>query len=323
VSETSQTEVRSYPTRSYSSAWSTPIGLAREAWCLYQFSREMQEGAKECIEDVRGVEERVLKQFDLELRDLDILEIGPGQLLGQMIYFAVRNRVVGIDLDLIVNGFSPLAYLRMLRVNGPERTAKTIGRKLLGVDRKFRSALTRELSLRRLPRLDVRQMDVCNMSFPSQSFDFVYSRSVFHHLPDPGAALDAIVGALKAGGVVYILIHLYTSQTGCLDPRIYTERRDEVLGWVHLRPQLRKSFNNQNVYLNKLRLHEWRAMFDEKMPGAQYTLGSRDSETLDAARSLQGQGELTDYSLEELTTGDLAVLWEKPGSTWTGSQIAG
>ena len=264
------------------------------------------------MEDIYRREALVKQHLGLELRDLDILEIGPGQFQAQMRYLALKNRVVGIDRDVITQRVAPFAYLKMLRTNGLRRTAKTLGRKLLGVDRQFASELKRQMGLQRLPTPRVIQMDACQMSFPDESFDFVYARSVFHHLPDPGAALDGITRVLRPGGAAYVLLHLYTSETGCLDPRIYTNRRNEVQGWPHLRPALGTTLENENTYLNKLRLHEWRTLFDSKMPHAKYFTTEADSATFELARTLQSQRELLDYSVEELTTNDFAVLWQKP-----------
>jgi SAM-dependent methyltransferase len=298
--------------RSYSSGSVSALAFVREACSLYRYSQKSSERARACIDDMRRREALVAEHLGLELRDLDILEIGPGQFQGQTTYLAVHNRVVGIDLDVIAQGFQPLAYLKMLRSNGLRRTTKTVARKLLGVDRKFAQELARQLSIRRLPKPNVIQMDATSMSFPDRSFDFVYARSVFHHLPDPGAALDGVVRVLKPGGAAYILLHLYTSETGCLDPRIYTKRRDEIRGWLHLRPGLQAALNNQNTYVNKLRLHEWRRLFDAKMPSAKCLATRSDDASLESAKLLQSQGELLDYSLEELTTNDFAVLWRKP-----------
>jgi SAM-dependent methyltransferase len=298
--------------KSYSSEKAPLLTLAREAYGLYRYSKKIPERVQALIEDARRVEVLLNERFGLKLRDLDILEIGPGQFFCQMVYLAAQNRVVGIDLDLIAQGFSPITYVRMLQENGLRRTVKTIGRKMLGVDRRFAAEMRRQLGLPRRPSLNVLQMDACRMDFPDESFDLVYARSVFHHLPDPGAALDGIVRVLKPGGAVYILLHLFTSQTGCLDPRVYTERWSEMRGWPHLRPQLQNTLANQNTYVNMLRLHKWRELFAEKMAGAEYIMYRSDPSTIEMAESLQRSGELMDYSIEELTTVGLAVVWKKP-----------
>ncbi len=297
---------------SYTSGNGSALSFLREVSNLYRYHRQSSERVRASIEDVCRREAVVKEHLGLALRDLDILDVGPGQYPAEMSYLAVRNRVVGIDLDMIVQSASPLAYLRMLRTNGLRRTVKTLGRKILGVDRSFASELRRQLGVPRLPRAKMMQMDACRMSFPNGSFDFVYARSVFHHLPDPGAALDGIVRVLRPGGACYILLHLYTSTTGCLDPRIYTNRSDEVQGWPHLRPASGAKLDNQSTYVNKFRLGEWRNLFDSKMPDARYYTTEESPATFELARALQNQGELADYSLEELTTHDFAVLWRKP-----------
>jgi SAM-dependent methyltransferase len=298
--------------RSYTSASGSILSFLREAKSLYGYYRQPSGRAWQAIQDIRRGETILKEHLDLELRGLDILEIGPGQFQAQIRYLAVNNRVVGIDLDVIPQGVSPLTYLKMLHTNGLRRTAKTLGRKLLGVDREFASELRREIGARRLTRPKVIQMDACQMSFSDESFDFVYARSVFHHLSDPIAALDGVVRVLRPSGAAYIVLHLYSSETGCLDPRIYTNRWTEVRGWPHLRPALRATLDHQNAYLNRLRLQEWRTIFDSKMPGAKYLMTQANSATFELARALQSQGELLDYSLEELTTSEFAVLWRKP-----------
>ena len=64
-------------------------------------------------------------------------------------------------------------------------------------------------------------MDVSRMTFPDSSFDFVFSYSVFHHLPNPAQAFREVARVLRAGGVAYISFQLFTSATGCLDPRYF------------------------------------------------------------------------------------------------------
>jgi SAM-dependent methyltransferase len=299
--------------KSYTSRSGSALSFLREVSSLYRYARQASDHARQAVEDIRRREAIIREHLGLELRDLNLLEIGPGQYQAQSRYLALNNRVVGIDLDVIAAGLSPSAYFRMLRSNGVRRAAKTLGRKLLGFDREFERELQRQLGVRQLPILNIMQMDACHMSFADESFDFVYTRSVFHHLPDPSAALDGIVRILRPGGAAYVALHVYSSHTGCLDPRIYTAQRDEIRGWPHLRPALCDTIN-KNTYVNKLRLQEWRTIFDSKMPGGEYFTGMADTETTELARALQSQGELRDYSLEELTTNEFAALWRKPAS---------
>ena len=54
------------------------------------------------------------------------------------------------------------------------------------------------------------------------------------------------------------------------------------------------------------------AFLNSKMPNAMYFKSEAGPGTLELTKALQGQGELLDYSLEELTAHDFAVLWRKP-----------
>ena len=53
----------------------------------------------------------------------------------------------------------------------------------------------------------ITQAGVDAMPFPDNSFDFVLSLGVFHHLPDTQKAIDEAVRKLKVGG--YFLLYLY------------------------------------------------------------------------------------------------------------------
>jgi hypothetical protein len=50
-------------------------------------------------------------------------------------YFGINNQVPAIDLDVIPCGCDLGSYLRMFQENGFGPLAKTVGRKLLLVDR--------------------------------------------------------------------------------------------------------------------------------------------------------------------------------------------
>src|SRR5436189_6347114 len=107
--------------------------LLCEARSLYQTNTaNIPEQIRHEISRLRKIEGLLEKQYAFNLRDCDILDIGTGQYLLQMHYFGRNNRVDGIDLNVIAQGINPLQYVRMLRLNGAQRVAKTIVRKLLG-----------------------------------------------------------------------------------------------------------------------------------------------------------------------------------------------
>jgi SAM-dependent methyltransferase len=301
------------PVDSYSSHSTGLANLMREIVGLFHIHSNVADRVRGQIEDAKRVVARISERYGIEIRDLDVAEIGPGQFLTQLTYFAVHNRVTGVDRDVIVRGFRPGGYISMLRTNGARRLAKTLGRKALGVDREYLSTLKDQLGLQYLPPVKTHAMDVCRMSFPPGSFDFVYSRSVLHCLPDPVVAIKEIVRVMRPGGISYVTVQPYTSPTGCLDPRLHTNRRHEVEGWPHLRAGLRDGLQAPNVYLNKFRLDDWRRIFAGTMIGCDFILTPiSDPKILDSAKKLRAHGELLDYSMEELTSGELVAMWRKP-----------
>ena len=160
--------------------------------------------------------------------------------------------------------------------------------------------------------MKVLQMDAAAMTFADSSFDVVHARSVFHHLPDPEQAAREIARILRPAGAAYISLHLYSSDTGSLDPRnMGTERT--LPPWAHLRTSTKDSVL-QNAFLNELRLSEWRELFADSMPGSRVE-GQPSANAValsdDAAR-LMSEGELTGFTLEELLTGTVVVTWRKP-----------
>ena len=283
-----------------------------EARGLYRLQRHRaDEMVGHALDHVRGVEELLREQYGFELVGKDVLDIGAGQLLLHLHYFGMRNRAVGIDFDVVAQGAHPGQYLRMLRFNGPLRTVKTIARKALGIDRKCRRALAEQLGVPSLAQPDVLQMDASSMGFDDASFDFVHCLSVFHHLPDPGSALEGICRVLRPGGTAYISFHLYSSETGSLDPRAMAGDDANLPRWAHLRPQFADCVQT-NAYLNRLRMHEWRGMFETRMPGSLLVPNRSSREGAEAAlQALQADGELASYAPEELLTHSLAAVWRE------------
>jgi len=64
----------------------------------------------------------------------------------------------------------------------------------------------------KMQKVQVVQADLHNLPFPYESFDFIYSLGVLHHLSDPERAFQQLLRFLKPGGEVQI--YLYWSPEG-------------------------------------------------------------------------------------------------------------
>ena len=66
---------------------------------------------------------------------------GAGKTNREVIAVGLANQVTAIDLDVIPTVWRPGPYVQMFRQNGPVRTAKTVDRKVLGIDHRFTKSL--------------------------------------------------------------------------------------------------------------------------------------------------------------------------------------
>src|SRR5205823_2549691 len=99
------------------------------------------------------------------------------------------------------------------------------------------------------------------------------------------------------------------------DLRLMGGRTADVPLWSHLRPEIARDVR-QSAYLNRLRLPEWRSIFDGRLPGHQLILRAPERDWLEPeAFKLRAEGELHDYELDELLTAKVIVLWQKPAQT--------
>ena len=233
------------------------------------------------------------------------------RLFPQMIYFSRANRVTGIDLDVLVSGFDLAGYWHMARRNGPLRFVKTMARKALGYDARYRRAFARQLGLNGSPSRCASRWTPrrCGSSRPVRRGAVVFG---VRAPARPGRVLEEVRRVLRPGGVAYISIHLYTCDNGCHDPRLFGADREGLPLWAHLRPAHAHEVQ-PNAYLNKLRLPQWVDLFNALMPGTQFERHCYGGEAEQAAAAeLRRQGELAGYTDEELFTVDLAALWRKP-----------
>jgi SAM-dependent methyltransferase len=300
---------------SYSSVHASLADRWKEFRHLYRFHKaEVPHRMQHFVQRMREIEQWIERETGVVIRDMRVLDVGCGQHMRQARYFACRNDVDAIDYDIVPQGFDVPAYASMLRQNGAIRTAKTLARKVAGVDRRYRAALRQALEVNRLPPVCYQQMDATQLKFADATFDAVFSSAVWMHLPDPAAANLEVARVLKPGGLVFHSIHLYTHDSGAHDPRVFSTERSDLPYWAHLRPS-QAHLARPNTFQNKLRLSEWRDLFNTQMPGCHFELRQYASERLRPELDrIRAAGELAEYSDDELLTVDLWVVWRNPSA---------
>jgi SAM-dependent methyltransferase len=288
------------------------IGRTRELFTLWQSKREDVAGlARQVLGELESSQSEMGHALGGMLQDKDILIIGPGQHMVEMSFFAQHNRVTGIDLDVIPQHPSAREYLTMFQNNGSIRTLKTMGRKAMGYDRALRREVERQgVMVDDDPAMVA--MDAAAMTFPDGSFDCVFSHSCFEHLSQPGDVIRQVTRVLRPGGVAHVDAHLYTSDSGCHDVRIFSGRRESIPPWSHLRPAYRHLVQ-PNSYLNEVSLSQWRDLFSQHWPGVTFRLhADQDPAIQSALAPLRETGELAEYEDEELLSDYVIAEWVKP-----------
>lgn len=293
-----------------------PLGIRGrigELWGLYRMhSSGLEASVRDALDQAGHMQQRLEASLGRPLKKQRMLEIGVGQRPVRSIYFAVDNDVVGIDLDLVTEDFGLKETVRLMRTNGPMRGVKTLARKILGFDRKFIAELARQIGSTTSARPALLQMDAARLDFPGCSFDVVFSHAVFEHLPEPARAIEEACRVLKPGGVMFVVFHLYTSDSGCHDLRILSGSRGDLPMWPHLRPEHAAKVR-QNSYLNKLSLADWRAVFAEAAPGCEVTaLMDAPEHQRSLLAELRSEGALEGYTDEDLLTITVEASWCKP-----------
>lgn len=258
-------------------------------------------------EAVREAEQRMEKAYGHPIEDLDILEIGPGQGMTRAYYFGLKNRVTALDTDVIARGFDLPAYGQMLKKNGAGRAIKSFGREFV-IGRKDRDVWANIIGANKLIAPNNIYGDICKEIPKENAFDLVMSWSVFEHLPDPGAAIDNILSALRPGGIFYISLHLYTCNNGHHDIRSFTGHAEELPLWAHLRPST-QDMVVPSSYLNKWRLSQYREVISEKVPDHTEILEKFEHPEVFGPH-LKGKlrEELADYDDDELLTVNIVYI---------------
>ena len=207
---------------------------------------------------------------DRSFEGANVLEIGFGaRPLKLMAYMSMGIDIRGIDLDMPMLSFSLRKLFQILRRNGLERAIKTAARSML-FDWRERDALKAALRRRgyefRIEREGILTGDAATFDYGDKSIDFVYSESVFEHIPEQSIekVMERIAKSLSVDGVAVITPDIFTGITGGHLVEWYGHtisqdfpRKSEP--WEHLRKQRFTA----NTYLNRLSRLDYRRMFGQ------------------------------------------------------------
>jgi len=239
--------------------------------------------------------------YGISWEGLKLLEVGCGQQLPYTLSFAQRNRVTGIDNELPLRRPYIRSFFELLKYSGVYRTSKSVIAEIAGKQRHFKQALSEITGFRGYYNLQLFRMNACQMRFPSNHFDGVFSFSVFEHIRYPHDALLEVRRVLKPEGVFYLDLHLYTSIYGDHDPRAGEDVSATVPPWKHIRPST-ASLRIKVCYLNKIRLSEWRAMLRDVFHSVHFVTINGEADRNQRHLTEDIRKELTDYTEEELLT---------------------
>lgn len=282
-----------------------------ELMALYKSNvRNIGTVVRESVAAARDTEAQLARSLGRDIENCDVLEVGSGQRSAFRYLLGAKNRYTGIDIEPAPSGNVVLDMIQDIRERGMSRALKNAVKNLTGLTRKFDRAMQAETGA---DSFDIRffEMDAGNMSFADESFDVVVSHNVFEHLPDPVAVMREIRRVLRPGGVVHVHTHLYTSDSGAHDPRLYAGNRDMFPYWAHLRPETRHLVA-PNCYVNKLRMKDYVAGFEATWPGCENTPLPSSADLKVELGKLRAAGSLDGYDDLELLTNVLRTTWQKP-----------
>lgn len=314
--------------KTYTAMHTRPLAFLRDALELWKWrTRGLAEETADAAAQGRSFDAEVAAELGSGLTGKKVLIIGPGQTLREWwAYSSLGADVVGIDLDVVPVGLDVMAYYNLLQKNGPVRFAKTLGRKVLGIDRAYEAALARALGLKRLRRGRLLAADASRMPFANGEFDVVYSFSVFEHLESPEVVMKEVARVLRPGGFAHISTHLYSSEGGCHDLRIFAGDRQGIPLWAHLRPQHQHTVQ-EGCYMNKLRAADFERQFKAVWgPSVRFELEYHApafaAELRAALPDLRKNGELGEYTDDELLSVNLITRWKQDLQPWASAKPA-
>jgi SAM-dependent methyltransferase len=224
-------------------------------------------------------------QFNLQA-EKNILELGAGSRMGLMLLFDGSCKVAGVDLLESKKGwvwfkstmrkicFDPIYFAHLKKFNNGTFNART-----------------------------VIQADAARTPFPSEHFDFVYSRYLFEHVVNLNEIVAEIFRLLRTGGTTFHWVAPFTALDGghSLNYRSYPP-------WQHLLSEV-----PANVFINKKRINEYLDTFNERFGVQNVCLCCNASDEAISRLTPARLEELSraGYSKDELLVGSMTIMAQK------------
>lgn len=236
------------------------------------------------------------------------LEIGCGQRAVMPVVLAAKGaESYAVDVEVPTYRMTPAVFVQVLRRNGLDRALKSAMRHTL-FDRGFFAEIRKVFDIDTLPftRVHVKVVDAAVLDYPDSHFDLIFSAAAFEHIADVEAAVRNVGRMLRPDGIALIHAHLFASLSGghVMDwQQPDTKPSTSVPPWDHLRENRYAA----NVYLNRLRLRDYRDLFD-RYTAVRSVSTSREGLAL---VHLIPPSLLQTYTVEELTTNSVQFVVSK------------
>ncbi len=282
-------------------------------WLAWEIVKEYRRGTLEDVETHLLLHQKladiIKSNINQDLTKVKILEIGCGQRASQTLLFTTDGAdVVGVDIEVPTFSLDLQVFLSILRLNGPGRALKSLGRHLFFDSHFFEQLAARYGKSLAMNKVKVRVADAARMDFSSNCFDFIYSNLVFEHISQVDSVVQELNRLLKPEGIAWVNVHLFPSLSGghlkeWTNPR--SMRPHRVPPWDHLL----ENTCPIHTFLNKLTLKDYRRIFSEYLEVVEESFVTEGEEILtpNLAELLAKKG----YSRDDLLTREIAFLCRK------------
>jgi SAM-dependent methyltransferase len=242
------------------------------------------------------------------LENRELLHVGPGGFLGLEVLLAAlgAKKVSSIDKFSFGMRYPDISSIRqdyegikssldLVPIDCREREQAEKRFETLFKDRNGTTLIDPENISYRCP------MDVCDMSFSSESFDFVLSFSVLEHVSDPAKAVQELARVLKAGGLAFQTIttqdHRSFSKVAGYNP--FSFRSYSAADWEQIA--------SRKFYQNRVFPAQWRDLFEQSgLQVRRYDVG-RESDC-DGQMLAQFHPDFHRFSRTELSQIDCTII---------------